>query len=227
VETIRRNITTSFYLVKCNPDVIQIDATYKTNAFHMPLVHIVGITGMGKTYDVAYAFIPNELGETYAEVVQMLYDLFEKLNVVPKAFVTDHDRSLKAGLKAIFPDVPQRRCIWHIMQNVQTEAVKAWNVRNGNTDQEKSDIEKARTEFTQTWQSLVSCTTEEAFWALKDVIWASYAEYPDLLQYLDAHQLPCYAEWAECICKYIPDFGQRATSRVEGAHQTLKLALTS
>jgi hypothetical protein len=217
----------SFHLVKCNPDVIQIDATYKTNAFHMPLVHIVGITVMGKTYDVAYAFIPNELGETYAEVVQMLYDLFEKLDVVPKAFITDHDRSLKAGLKAIFPDVPQRRCIWHIMQNVQTEAVKAWNVRNGNTDQEKSDIEKARTEYTQTWQSLVSCTTEEAFWALKDMIWASYAEYPDLLQYLDAHQLPYYAEWAECICKYIPDFGQRATSRIEGAHRTLKLALTS
>jgi len=69
----------SFKITKCNPDVVQIDATYKTNAFNMPLVHIVGITGMGRTFDIAYAFVPNELSETYLAVVQMLQGLFEKL----------------------------------------------------------------------------------------------------------------------------------------------------
>ncbi|PZD22614.1 MULE domain containing protein, partial [Pyrenophora tritici-repentis] len=154
-------------------------------------------------------------------------ELFDYLSVSPKCFLTDHDRSLKAGLSVIFPGIPQRRCIWHIYQNVQTEAVKAWDVRRVATAEEKDVIEKARLDFIQVWQSLVSCPTEDAFWALKEQIWESYAGFPALLQYLKAHQLPHYHEWAECICKFFPDFGQKATSRVEGAHRQLKLALTS
>ncbi|KAA8621044.1 MULE transposase domain-containing protein [Pyrenophora tritici-repentis] len=162
-----------------------------------------------------------------AQVVQYLKELFDYLSVSPKCFLTDHDRSLKAGLSVIFPGIPQRRCIWHIYQNVQTEAVKAWDVRRVATAEEKDVIEKARLDFIQVWQSLVSCPTEDAFWALKEQIWESYAGFPALLQYLKAHQLPHYHEWAECICKFFPDFGQKATSRVEGAHRQLKLALTS
>ncbi|KAI1558997.1 MULE transposase domain-containing protein, partial [Pyrenophora tritici-repentis] len=162
-----------------------------------------------------------------AQVVQYLKELFDYLSVSPKCFLTDHDRSLKAGLSVIFLGIPQRRCIWHIYQNVQTEAVKAWDVRRVATAEEKDVIEKARLDFIQVWQSLVSCPTEDAFWALKEQIWESYAGFPALLQYLKAHQLPHYHEWAECICKFFPDFGQKATSRVEGAHRQLKLALTS
>jgi len=52
-------------------------------------------------------------------------------------------------LKQIFPEIPQRRCIWHIYQNVQTEAVKHWDVRKGFNEQEKNEIELSRLEFTQ------------------------------------------------------------------------------
>ncbi|KAI1523992.1 hypothetical protein PtrSN002B_011945, partial [Pyrenophora tritici-repentis] len=107
------------------------------------------------------------------------------------------------------------------------ELIKSWDVRRVATAEEKDVIEKARLDFIQVWQSLVSCPTEDAFWALKEQIWESYAGFPALLQYLKAHQLPHYHEWAECICKFFPDFGQKATSRVEGAHRQLKLSLTS
>ncbi|KAI0569087.1 hypothetical protein Alg130_11793, partial [Pyrenophora tritici-repentis] len=112
---------------------------------------------------------------------------------------------------------------WHKI----TQDDQAWDVRRVATAEEKDVIEKARLDFIQVWQSLVSCPTEDAFWALKEQIWESYAGFPALLQYLKAHQLPHYHEWAECICKFFPDFGQKATSRVEGAHRQLKLALTS
>jgi hypothetical protein len=80
----------------------------------MLLVYIVGITCWSTTYDIAYAFILNEAAETYHEVVQYLKELFDYLNVSPKCFLTDHDRSLKAALTAIFLDILQRRCISHI-----------------------------------------------------------------------------------------------------------------
>ena len=39
----------SFDLIKANPDVVQIDATYKSNMFNMPLVHFIGITSRNTT----------------------------------------------------------------------------------------------------------------------------------------------------------------------------------
>jgi hypothetical protein len=65
-----------FDLIKANPDVIRIDATYKTNMFNMPLVHFIGITSRNTTYDIAYAFVPNEDEETYTEVIEMLFNFF-------------------------------------------------------------------------------------------------------------------------------------------------------
>ncbi|CAA9967176.1 MULE transposase domain protein [Pyrenophora teres f. maculata] len=217
----------AFNIIKCNLDVVQIDATYKTNKFNMPLVHFVGITSRDTTFDIAYAFVPNETGDTYREVVKMLRDLFEYLEVVPKCFITDHDKALKAALTAIFTDIPQRRCIWHINQNVQTKAVKYWDLNKSEIDQEREEINLLRNEFIRHWHTLVACSTEELFWEQHNVIQNTYAHLPGLLKYLEEEQLPHYAEWAEWSCKYFPDFGQRATSRVEGAHHGLKLALNS
>jgi hypothetical protein len=217
----------SFDLIKANPDVVQIDATYKTNLFNMPLVHFIGITSRSTTYDIAYAFVPNEDEETYTEVIEMFFNFFEWLEVTPKCFITDHDKALKAALRAHFPDIPQRRCIWHINQNVQAKAVKQWDLNRARNDDEKLVIDTARKEFIQHWHTLVACPTEEQFWAQWDVMEDKYRLLPDLLAYLNDHQLKYYAEWAECFCRYFPDFGQRVTSRVEGAHHQLKLALTS
>jgi hypothetical protein len=195
--------------------------------FNMPLIHFIGITLRSTTYDVAYAFVPNEDEETYTEVIEMLFNFLEWLKVTLKCFITDHDKALKAALRAYFPDIPQRRCIWHINQNVQAKAVKYWDLNRARNDDEKLVIDTARKEFIQHWHTLVACPTEEQFWTQWDVMEDRYRLLPNLLAYLNDHQLKHYAEWAECFCRYFPDFGQRVTSRVEGAHHQLKLALTS
>ena len=43
-----------------NYDVILIDATYKTNRFGMPLVNIIGTTGLNSTIHLAQAFVQRE-----------------------------------------------------------------------------------------------------------------------------------------------------------------------
>nr|XP_043630472.1 protein FAR1-RELATED SEQUENCE 5-like [Erigeron canadensis] len=56
---------TSFKLWRAFPYVIQIDATYKTNMYNMPLVEIVGVTPTNRTFSISYAFIISEQEHNY------------------------------------------------------------------------------------------------------------------------------------------------------------------
>ncbi|POW04413.1 hypothetical protein PSHT_11284 [Puccinia striiformis] len=51
-------------LARQHPTCILIDATYKTNLFKMPLLHIAGINSSNKTFTFAFAFISREKEET-------------------------------------------------------------------------------------------------------------------------------------------------------------------
>jgi hypothetical protein len=217
----------SFDLIRANPDVVQIDCTYKVNKFDMPLCHFVGVTSRNTTFDISFAFMAGEEQEDYTEVIEMFKQFTDWLGIIIKCYVTDYEKALKNALRAFYPEVAQRRCLWHINKNVQTQAVKDWDVRQGVTDLEKEKIEQARLDFIKVWQDLVNCQTEDAFWTLWDAIKVEYAMYTELLKYLEEKQIPQYEEWCECFCKYLPDFGNRVTSRCEGAHHRVKLALTS
>jgi hypothetical protein len=154
----------------------------------MPLVHVVGVTSRNTTFDIAYCFVPNELTETYMKVVQFLHELFEWLEIIIKCFITDHDKALKLALTAIFPGIPQRRCIWHINQNVQVKAVKVFDLtKRGMTGAEKEQVDTDRLESVNRWYALVAVKTEEGFWDLWEEIENDYEQFPDLLKYLEEH----------------------------------------
>jgi hypothetical protein len=99
--------------------------------------------------------------------------------------------------------------------------------KKGQTDAEKEVIDTERLDFVGRWYALVAAKTEDKFWAFWDAIETDHAHLPELLKYLEDHQLKYLDEWAEFVCQYFPDFGARVTSRVEGAHHQLKLALSS
>lgn len=48
-----------------NPDVLLIDATYKTNQFNMLLVDIIGIDNYNKTFFVSFIFMFSETNLDY------------------------------------------------------------------------------------------------------------------------------------------------------------------
>lgn len=50
---------TSIDLVHSYPEVILLDCTYKTNCFNLPLLNIVGVTGLGTSFYLAFAFLPS------------------------------------------------------------------------------------------------------------------------------------------------------------------------
>lgn len=53
------------------------------------------------------------------------------------------------------------------------------------------------------------------------------ADLPGILAYIEDTMMPRQPEWAEYICKYMPSFDQRTTSRLKGSHGQLKKSLVN
>ena len=49
-----------------------MDCTYKTNRFHMPLLDILGSTGLNHTFFTAFVFLSGETEEDYTAALKML-----------------------------------------------------------------------------------------------------------------------------------------------------------
>ena len=50
----------SIDLIQSYPDVILIDATYRTNRFNMPLLHLPSVTAFNTTFSNAFCFLSAE-----------------------------------------------------------------------------------------------------------------------------------------------------------------------
>jgi hypothetical protein len=98
-------------MLKEHSDVVMLDCTYKTNQFNMPFLHIVGVTSMDKTYDIAFCLLPNEEEGTYNFAIACLKALFDTVDRTPRIFITNHKVALKNRLYNHFPTVPQRACL--------------------------------------------------------------------------------------------------------------------
>ena len=59
----------SLRLLFLNPEVLNMDCTYKTNRFQMPLLSILGITSINRTFWVAFCFLRNEKEVDYTWVL--------------------------------------------------------------------------------------------------------------------------------------------------------------
>ena len=67
----------SVELFKAHPDVLLMDCTYKTNRYHLPLLNVAGVTSLGHTFHVAFAFIRQERVEDYFWALGRLRCLYE------------------------------------------------------------------------------------------------------------------------------------------------------
>jgi MULE transposase domain len=47
-------------LARAYPEVLLIDATYRTNRYNMPLLHFMGVTPLGDSFSIAFCFIAAE-----------------------------------------------------------------------------------------------------------------------------------------------------------------------
>ncbi|XP_074291132.1 uncharacterized protein LOC141617899 [Silene latifolia] len=102
--------------------VVLIDSTYKTNLYRLPLVEMVGVTPVGKSFVIAYALVKHESEDGYLWVLRKLKALLNDA-VQPNAIVTDCEAGLLNAIPTVFPDSSNLLCLWHIYSNVETKAL--------------------------------------------------------------------------------------------------------
>jgi hypothetical protein len=114
-------------LMRCYPDVVLIDSTYKTNRYNMPLLHFGGVTPINTFYSAAFAFMSGESEDDYYWVINQFKRLVFFDLQPPRCFVTDNDKGMRRALSQVF-DVPQILCAWHIQQNVLYRVKQTWRL---------------------------------------------------------------------------------------------------
>ncbi len=78
--------------------VFIMDCTYKTNKFGMPLLNIVGITATYNSFSAGFAFLCEEIEETYSWALQKYKDITK---VSPKVIVTDRELALMNSIEKV------------------------------------------------------------------------------------------------------------------------------
>ncbi len=89
-----------------NPEVLITDLTYKINRFNMPLINIIRMTGINRSFFSGSIFIPGEKEKNYKLVffaIRKLYDVYEL--PYSKTFVTNACAAEIAVIEYIFPGV--------------------------------------------------------------------------------------------------------------------------
>ncbi|KAM4059784.1 MULE transposase [Hirsutella rhossiliensis] len=112
---------------KRNPELLIMDNTYKVNRFNMPLLQIIGTTGLHKSFSVGFGLTAKEDEGAFQWILSQLREAGRQADIPdPGVVITDFDTALKNALDSIFPSTQQQVCVWHMMKNVILHIKKKW-----------------------------------------------------------------------------------------------------
>lgn len=134
------------------PDVLLMDATYKTNRFHQPLINICGSLGNNMTPQLALSFVSGEKEADYKWVLECIKELIKKKDLPkPRCFVTDRELALMNALEDMFPDAYHVLCRWHVNKYVVAKTKKYFTILED------------WLEFFEAWLAVIDATTEAEY----------------------------------------------------------------
>ncbi|KAG5566439.1 hypothetical protein RHGRI_002122 [Rhododendron griersonianum] len=203
----------SIALTKSYPYVFAMDCTYKTNKYKMPLLDIVGVSSFNGSFYSCFAFMQKEEEGDYVWALER----FKKLlghDQQPLVILSDRELALMNAIQLVFPGTAHVLCVWHIEKNVlskcksQFESGKDWET------------------FLSTWTNVIESVDESSFHEAWHLLEVQYKEKEYVINYLKNTWLPFKERFVNAWIGKHPHFGHRVTSRVEGAHSTLKRYLT-
>ena len=204
----------SIELLRDYPEVLLMDCTYKTNRFGMPLLVVVGVSPLLTTFYAAFAFVRGEKEDDYAWALAELHKIYARQLgrlAGPTTVLTDRDLALSNALAAQWPLTTHVLCIWHINKGVVTNCKKFFETKEA----WDAFFEK----WHATWRAV---TVEDGLAAWRDLI-ARYGDrYASLVRYLETTWIPLKKKFWVSYTNKVFTLGNRATSRVEGAHAGLK-----
>lgn len=212
-------------LAQNRPEILLIDATYKTNQFNMPLLHFAGVypsnSRKGTSFSIGFCFLPSEEETTYQWAVREFQKAVYGDRFKPTIIVTDNDTGLRNSISTVWPSVPSLLCRWHINKNVLTKAQETWRV-NGLDEEERKRNGSLRDAFMERWINVTYSKTKESFEEAYRQLKNDYSEQPALLEYLDEFKYSTKELYVEAYTSEFKHYGVTVTSRIEGGHSCLK-----
>jgi hypothetical protein len=197
----------SIAYLQCNPDVLLMDCTYKTNKHGMPLLDMVGVDSCQRSFCIAFAFLSGETEEDYGWALQQLKSLYQR--DLPTVILTDRWLAAMNAVATWFPSSKALLCLWHVNKAVLQHCKPDFASLGGQQG------EKAWDEFYTCWHSVVASPTEMIYEERLTSLESKFAEkHIEAVGYVKTIWLEPYKER---IVKAWVDrhlhFGNIATSR--------------
>ncbi|CAG8702825.1 5351_t:CDS:2, partial [Ambispora leptoticha] len=190
----------SVKLTRRYPSVLLMDCTYKMNRFKMPLLDVVGITSFNTTFFSCFVFMKDEEEEDYLWALTCITKLFDGISQ-PGIIVTDRELALMNALRTTFSNSTHLLCLWHINKNIMKNCKPQFVKGTGNKESNEWQA------FLSEWNKVVQSLTNEEFNTKWSEFHNNYTNKPNA--------------WTN---KFL-HLGTTVTSRVEGAHSTIKTYL--
>ena len=140
----------SVELVRLYPYVLELDATYSTNRYDMPMVEVIGFLPTGKNFHVGFGFIKSEKHDSFFWMMQQVKKLFTSVEL-PGVFVTDRELALMKAIGDVFDKSTNLLCRRHIAMDVQQKHAKLYGSK------EWEYAVKSR------WTKIVTAKTEDDY----------------------------------------------------------------
>ena len=102
----------SFAYLQAYPEVLLLDCTYKTNKYSIPLLNIIDVDAMQRSFCIAFAFLSGETEADYAWAFEQLQSLYRQNNTtLPSVILTDRCLALMNTVSALIPTATLLLCI--------------------------------------------------------------------------------------------------------------------
>ncbi|KAH1194130.1 Protein FAR1-RELATED SEQUENCE 5 [Glycine max] len=208
----------------CHPDSVKlvnacnlvflIDNTYKTNRYKLPLLDSVGVTPIGMTFSVGFAYVEGEHVNNLVWALQRFRGLFLKRDALPGVIVTDRDQTLINAVKDVFPECTNLLCNFHINKNVKAKC-KSLIVQKNAWDY-----------VMDCWGSLTDCPSEQQFDECLKKFEIACAPWPMFVDYVkETWIIPHKEKFVSAWTNKVMHLGNTTTNKVESAHSSLKRLL--
>ncbi|KAI7946300.1 hypothetical protein MJO29_010827 [Puccinia striiformis f. sp. tritici] len=221
----------SVHLARIYHHVALLDATYKTNRYQLPLLHVVGQTATNKSFSIGFCFLMYENDEGYLWAVENLRKLVWKAERIPPVFITDRETALRKALSIVFPKSLAHLCGWHLNKNIVTNCKKHFPAAEKKSkSKSKAVADPTKDPWLLFWKYWISTSLSKS----PDIYEKNLSELkqhlskrPAVLKYLETSILPVKEHFIPAWASLVPHLRNLCTSRVESGHSFIKTFLTT
>ncbi|KAH1247894.1 Protein FAR1-RELATED SEQUENCE 5 [Glycine max] len=186
---------------------MQLNSSYKTNRYRLPLLDIVGVTPTEMTFSAGFAYLEGERVNNFVWAL-------ERNDCLPIVIVTDKDLALMNAVKVVFPECKNLLCRFHIDKNVKAKCKSLVGQKN------------AWDYVMDSWGNLVDCPSEQEFPEHLQRFQVVCSPWPMFTDYVcETWIVPHKEKFILAWTNKVMHLGNTTTNRVESAHWSLKRIL--